>query len=129
VLLYRGGWCPYCNAQLRAFRRAADQLAELDIRAVALSVDDEATTRQTIAKHRLDFPVGHSADADAIAAASGAFVNDEPRYLQSTGFVLDREGRVIVSVYSSGAIGWLVPDEVIGLIKYVRGQEAHEEAA
>jgi hypothetical protein len=43
--------------------------------------------------------------------------------------VLDRDGRVIVSVYSSGAIGRLVPDDVIGLIKYVRGQEAHEEAA
>jgi peroxiredoxin len=91
-----------------------NHLDDKTIPAVALSVDDEATTRQTIAKHRLDFPVGHSADADAIAAASGAFVNDEPRYLQSTGFVLDREGRVIVSVYSSGAIGRLVPDEVIG---------------
>lgn len=76
-----------------------------------MSVDDEATTRQTI------------------AAASGAFVNDEPRYLQSTGLALDREGRVIVSVHSSGAIGRLVPDEVIGLIKYVRRQEAREEAA
>jgi NAD(P)-dependent dehydrogenase (short-subunit alcohol dehydrogenase family) len=98
-------------------------------RAVALSVDDEATTRQTIAEHRLDFHVGHSADADAVAAVTGAFVNDEPRYLQFTGFVLDREGRVIISVYSSGAIGRLQPDEVIGLIKHVRGQEAHEEAA
>lgn len=29
-------------------------------------------------------------------------------------------GRVIVSVYSSGAIGRLVPDDVTGLIRYVR---------
>jgi NAD(P)-dependent dehydrogenase (short-subunit alcohol dehydrogenase family)/peroxiredoxin len=129
VLLYRGGWCPYCNAQLRAFRRAADQLADLDIRVVASSVDDEATTRQTIAKHGLEFPVGHDADADAVAAATGAFVNDAPRYLQSTGFVLDPGGRVIVSVYSSGAIGRLVPEDVIGLIKYVREHEAEEQAA
>jgi hypothetical protein len=80
------------NAQLRAFRRAADQLADLDIRVVALSVDDEATTRQTIAKHGLEFPVGHDADADTVAAATGAFVNDAARYLQSTGFVLDPGG-------------------------------------
>jgi NAD(P)-dependent dehydrogenase (short-subunit alcohol dehydrogenase family)/peroxiredoxin len=129
VLLYRGGWCPYCNAQLRAFRRAADQLAALGIRVVALSVDDEATTRQTIAENGLGFPVGHDADADAVAAATGAFVNDEPRYLQSTGFVLDPEGRVIVSVYSSGAIGRLVPEDVIGLVKYVREHEGREQAA
>jgi NAD(P)-dependent dehydrogenase (short-subunit alcohol dehydrogenase family) len=64
------------------------------------------------------------ADADAVAAATGAFVNDAPRYLQSTGFVLDPEGRVIVSVYSSGAIGRLVPEDVIGLIRYVREQRA-----
>ena len=129
VLLYRGGWCPYCVAQLRAFRRAADRLADLGIRVVALSVDDEATTRQTIAEHGLEFPVGHDADAGAVAAATGAFVNDAPRYLQSTGFVLDPEGRVIVSVYSSGAIGRLVPDDVIGLVKYLREHAAQEQAA
>jgi NAD(P)-dependent dehydrogenase (short-subunit alcohol dehydrogenase family)/peroxiredoxin len=129
VLLYRGHWCPYCKAQLRAFQRAADRLAELDIRVVALSVDDEATTRQTIAEHGLEFPVGHDADADTVAAATGAFVNDEPRYLQSTGFVLDPAGRVIVSVYSSGAIGRLVPDDVIGLVKYLRDREAQGQAA
>jgi hypothetical protein len=27
VLFYRGSWCPYCNAQLRAFERAAPALA------------------------------------------------------------------------------------------------------
>jgi hypothetical protein len=39
---------------------------------------------------------------------------------QSTGFVLDPTGSVIVSVYSSGAIGRLVPDDVVGLIRYTR---------
>ena len=120
ILLYRGSWCPYCNAQLRAFQRAHDALAAVDARVVALSVDDEATTQALIAKHGLQFPVGHSADARAVAAATGAFVNDDPLYLQSTGFVLDPSGRVIVSVYSSGAIGRLVPDDVTGMVRYIR---------
>ena len=120
VLFYRGSWCPYCNAQLIAFQRALDGLAEMDVRVVALSVDDEATTQALIAKHGLQFPVGHSADARAVAAATGAFVNDDLLYLQSTGFVLDLTGRVIVSVYSSGAIGRLVPDDVTGLVRYIR---------
>ena len=109
VLFYRGAWCPYCNAQLRAFQRAADSLAEVDVRVVALSVDDQPTTRELVAKLGLTFPVGHSADARAVAAATGAFVNPDPMFLQSTGFVLDPTGRVVVSVYSSGAIGRLVP--------------------
>jgi len=119
VLLYRGAFCPYCNTQLRAFQRAEEQLKAAGATVVALSSDDETTTRTTIAKHHLTFPVGHSADVAAVAAATGAFLNEEPRHLQSTGFVLDPEGRVVVSVYSSGPIGRLVPEDVIGMIRYV----------
>ena len=59
VLFYRGAWCPYCNAQLRAFQRAQATLADVDAR-----------------------------------------------------------------VYSSGAIGRLVPEDVVGLIGYVRQHAA-----
>jgi hypothetical protein len=98
-----------------------------------LSVDDEPTTSALIDRYRLRFPVGHSADADAIHDAIGAFINEQPKHLQSTGFVLDPDGRVIVSVYSSGAIGRLVPDDVVGLVRYVREHanlaDAEEEIA
>jgi peroxiredoxin len=124
VLFYRGSWCPYCNAQLRAFQRATESLAEAGASVVALSVDDEATTSELIAKHHLTFPVGHSADAAAISAATGAFIDPSGGYLQSTGFVLDPAGNVVVSVYSSGAIGRLVPEDVIGLIRYLREHAA-----
>ena len=124
VLFFRGSWCPYCNAQLRAFQRAAGSLAETGIKVVALSVDDEATTAELIARHGLTFPVGHSADAAAVAGLTGAFVNPDPVFLQSTGFVLDPSGQVVVSVYSSGAIGRLVPEDVLGLVRYLREHAA-----
>ena len=124
VLFYRGAWCPYCNAQLRAFQRATETLTDVGAFVVALSVDDEAATKELVAKHGLTFPVGHSADARVVANATGAFVNNEPTYLQSTGFVLDPEGEVVVSVYSSGAIGRLVPEDVVGLIRYLRQHTA-----
>jgi peroxiredoxin len=126
VLLYRGSWCPYCNAQLRAFERAGQALAGNGIRVAALSVDDKATTAALVEKHKLTFPVGYGADARAVAALTGAFVNPDPVYLQSTGFVLDPAGNVVVSVYSSGAIGRLVPDDVTGLVRYLR---EHSSAA
>lgn len=119
VLFYRGAWCPYCNAQLRSFARAQDRLDELDVKVFALSVDDEATTEQLIAKHGLTFPVGHGADARRVSELTGAFVNEDPLCLQSTGFVLDPRGEVVVSVYSSGAIGRLLADDVVGLVRYI----------
>jgi peroxiredoxin len=115
VLVFRGSWCPYCNAQLRAFERAYDRLGA---RVAALSVDDEPTTQALIDKHGLSFPVGHSADAAALHESIGAFVTGD--YLESTGFVLGPDGRVLVSVYSSNAIGRLVPEDVSGLIRYLR---------
>lgn len=124
VLFYRGSWCPYCNAQLRLFQRASERLAEVGIRVAALSVDDEATTAELVAKLGLTFPVGHSADATAVSAATGAFVSPARGNLESTGFVIDPVGKVVVSVYSSGAIGRLVPDDVIGLVRSVTDRQA-----
>lgn len=120
VLFYRGSWCPYCNAQLAAFVRAAEQLAELDIRVVALSVDDAATTRTTADKRRIAFPLGYGADARALSELTGAYINPDPLFLQSTGFVLDPDGRVITVVYSSNAIGRLMPEDVVGFIKHMQ---------
>lgn len=122
VLFYRGAWCPYCNAQLAGFARAAGALREVDVKIAALSVDDEATSTALVDKRHLPFPVGFGADPDAVAQLTGAYLNDEPRYLQSTGFVLAPDGTVITAVYSSGAIGRLVADDVLGLVRYVRAQ-------
>jgi len=124
VLFYRGSWCPYCNAQLRAFERASQTLADNGIRVAALSVDDKETTAALVEKLKLTFSVGYGADAAGLAALTGAFVNRDPVYLQSTGFVLDPAGNVVVSVYSSGAIGRLVPDDVVGLVRYLREHTA-----
>ena len=120
VLVYRGAWCPYCNAQLSAFRRAAESLDEAGVKVVALSVDDEQTSTDLVEKLRLPFPVGYSADADQVAGQLGCYVNDEPHYLQSTGFVLASDGTVATAVYSSGAIGRLMPEDIVGFVTYLK---------
>lgn len=47
---------------------------------------------------------------------------DDPQPLQSTGFVLAPDGSVITAVYSSGAIGRLVAEDVAGLVGYAKSQ-------
>jgi len=120
VLVYRGAWCPYCKGQLAAFNRAKDSLDSAGVKLAALSVDDKQTSSALVDTLRLDFPVAHSADADKVAAELGSYVNDEPHYLQSTGFVLGPDGTVVTAVYSSGAIGRLLPDDVVGLVRYLK---------
>ena len=120
VLFYRGSWFPYSNAQLAAFVRANEQLDEMGIRVVALSVDDAETTRTTLEKRRISFPLGYGADAAALAELTGAYLSKDGSYLESTGFVLDPDGRLITSVYSSNAIGRLLPEDVVGFIKHMQ---------
>lgn len=67
VLIYRGSWCPFCNLQLAGFAQAAAALAELDVKVVALSVDDEAAAASSVEQNTLGFPVGHGADVDKVA--------------------------------------------------------------
>jgi peroxiredoxin len=124
VLIYRGAWCPYCQAQLEGFQRASEKLAEAGVKVVALSVDDEATTVGTIEKFQLSFPVGHSADAEKVAAMTGAYINDSPRYLQTTDFLLVPDGKILNAVYSSGPLGALVAQDVIGMVTYLKSKVA-----
>ena len=128
VLFYRGSWCPYCGAQLAAFSRARERFAEVGIKIVALSVDDGPTSEALVDKLRLSFPVGFGAHATAVAAATGAYLAKGAAYLQSTGFVLGQSGRILTAVYSSGAIGRLVPDDVAGFVKYVEAQRNDSHA-
>ncbi len=128
VLIYRGAWCPFCNAQLAGFAAEKEALDGLGVKVVALSVDDEAKSAATMAKNHLQFPLGHSADADAVAAATGAFVNASPHFLQPAGFVLGPDGTVKAAAYATSAIGRVVAKDVVGLVSYLQSVAAKAAA-
>jgi peroxiredoxin len=123
LLFYRGHWCPYCRQQLTDFQRALEQVHEIGAEVVALSVDSLEQATLTVERHRLTYPVLYGLNAHEIAPKIDAFVNEEPLYLQATGFVLQPDGKIAVSVRSSSAIGRLVAADTINFIKYL--QQAH----
>lgn len=47
LLFYRGDWCPYCISQLEDFQGLLPVLNEYDIQLLAISPDNEATTKNT----------------------------------------------------------------------------------
>ena len=67
--------------------------------------------------------MGHSANVDALVAATGAYDMKFPtrgHFLETTGFVLAPNGSVVNAVYSSRAIGRLVPNDVIRLVAFMK---------
>jgi peroxiredoxin len=127
VLFSRGGRCRSCVEQLRAFHRGLPRLDDAGIGVVVLTADDEDTTAELVGEYGLTYPIGHSADVEQIAAATGAFVTVDPPQLQTTGFVLDPAGAVLISVYSCGVLGQLLPDDVLDLVREIREGVSDQE--
>ena len=125
VLFNRGHWCPFCIAQLKSFQGGLDKLMAEGIGVLSASVDSIEKAKETQASTGATFPIAYGLPVKETAAAIGAFYDPAPAhtgpYIQSTGFVLAPDGRIIVSVYSSGAIGRLVWQDVLGLVQYVKG--------
>ena len=63
--------------------------------------------------------MGHSLDAPAVAEATGANMQQGDRvFLHATGFLLDPEGNVNTSVFSSGPIGRFTANDVLKKVAF-----------
>src|SRR5213075_1732411 len=64
VTFYRGGWCPYCNLELKAYQSLLLRFAAAGASLVAVSPEKPDDTISTADKNALSFPVlsdvGHS---------------------------------------------------------------------
>jgi peroxiredoxin len=57
VTFYRGGWCPYCNIQLRAYQAALPEITALGARLVAISPQLPDGSLSTVETNELTFDV------------------------------------------------------------------------
>lgn len=68
VSFYRGGWCPYCNLELRALQAALPALTEAGAALVAISPDAPDESLSTAEKAGLEFSVLSDVGAETIIA-------------------------------------------------------------
>ena len=73
-------------------------------------------------RHKLSYPILYGFDAHEIEAIIGGYVNQEPRFLQPSGFIPRPDRTIAMLVQSSSAIGRLVAKDTIGFIKYYKQQ-------
>jgi peroxiredoxin len=57
VSFYRGGWCPYCNLELRAFQQILPEIKAAGAALVAISPEKPDDTLSTAEKNALSFEV------------------------------------------------------------------------
>ena len=89
------------------FDTSAALLKNLGITVVAASTDSVADTASLAEGLRLRYvKMLAELDGPAVAAATGAGLQTgEKAFLHATSFILDPEGRIVNSAYSSGPIG------------------------
>ena len=57
VTFYRGGWCPYCNLELKAYQEMLPEIAAAGASLVAISPEKPDDTLSTVEKNALRFEV------------------------------------------------------------------------
>jgi peroxiredoxin len=57
VTFYRGGWCPYCNLELKAYQEILPEIAAAGASLVAISPENPDDTLSTAEKNALAFEV------------------------------------------------------------------------
>lgn len=57
LTFYRGGWCPYCNIQLKAYQDNLDKFQEAGGQLIAVSPESMESATTTVKKHDIKFEI------------------------------------------------------------------------
>ncbi len=118
LAFYRGGWCPYCNLQLRAYQRILPQIRALGAQLVAVSPEPPDASLTTAEKNALEFEV--LSDIDAMAANAYRLLFDLPGRLKAAYIAMDKD---LSEINADGQ--WHLPIPAT----YVIGQDGRVELA
>jgi peroxiredoxin len=141
VTFYRGGWCPFCDLQLRAYQRVLNQVHDLGAELVAISPQTSDYALSDVEKKQLTFPVltdRHNqvarayglvfALSDVLKGLQTGFGNPIPKFngddsweLPMPGtFVLDRSGVVRLSHVDPNYMLRLEPTAILDALRTAR---------
>lgn len=141
VTFYRGGWCPFCDLQLRAYQGELRQVHDLGAELVAISPQTPDYALSDVEKKQLTFPVltdAHNqvarayglvfALSDVLRSLQTSFGNPVPKFngddsweLPMPGtFVLDRNGVVRLSHVDPNYMLRLEPTAILDALRAAR---------
>lgn len=135
---YRGGWCPYCNLELRALQVALPEIEKLGANLVAISPQTPDNSLSTTEKNELSFQV--LSDVGNQVARQFGLVFTLPEQLRpiyqefginvtahngdesfelpiAATYIVDRNGIVIHAFVDADYTKRLDPEEIIGILK------------
>jgi len=113
LVFYRGGWCPYCNIQLRAYQRALPEISALGGRLIAISPQLPDGSLSTAEKNQLDFDV--LSDLGNIVARAFGLVYALPEELREA---MRSNGKALPGI--NGDESWELPLPAVYVVDRTR---------
>jgi len=109
LVFYRGGWCPYCNLQLKAYQQALPEIKEKGAQLIAVSPQTPDNTLDQKEKEELDFEL--LSDQKGETAANYEVLFEVPAAVKEVyqGFGLD------IAEYN-GLDKWILPVPAVYII-------------
>ena len=89
LIFYRGGWCPYCNSQLREMGAIEPELLKLGYRMFAISSDSPADLAKTVDKNTLKYKLLSDTSMTATRALGLAYRVDAKTVAQYKEYGID----------------------------------------
>ncbi|WP_299184034.1 peroxiredoxin-like family protein [uncultured Aquimarina sp.] len=86
---YRGGWCPYCNMELRAYEQLITRFNDLNTSIVAISAEIPDNNTRTFDKNNLSFPVLSDVDAKFMKSLGIVFTLNDDLKREYSNFGID----------------------------------------
>lgn len=91
LVFYRGGWCPYCNAQIHDLTQAFPEYQKRGVRPAVISVDQAEESAKTKATYSIPFPVLSDPDLMAHRAYRALHQADQAEVARLKSFGMDLE--------------------------------------
>ncbi|CDO58620.1 Peroxiredoxin [Candidatus Phaeomarinobacter ectocarpi] len=138
INFYRGGWCPYCNFELKAYQDILGDITALGAQLVAVTPEKPDNSLSTTEKNALTFPVltdNENAFAKALGIAFelpkplqelyGKFGMDLPGLNAGSGwslpipatFVVDANGKIVLADVDVNYTRRLEPSDALTALK------------
>jgi peroxiredoxin len=91
LIFYRGGWCPYCNAQLASLRKAEPELISLGYEVLFMSTDRPELLYTSLKEKDINYTLLSDSKMQAAEAFGVAFRMEDAAVARYKGFGVDLE--------------------------------------
>jgi len=143
INFYRGGWCPYCNLELKAYQQILPEIKGLGAQLVAISPNLPDKSLSTVEKNSLDFYVLSDVGNKAAGDFGLVFTLDEellPIYKQfginisedngddsyelpfPATYVLNSDGAIVLTFVDADYTKRLEPEVVVKVLRTIKNK-------